>query len=81
MLVSRSLFKEDFNMQAQTQWICIEQCYRFGLLWEIGDLAVSEQNIGPHFVPLEGLEGSIPMSGRKFLVENNRITGVWDGPE
>jgi hypothetical protein len=35
--------------------------------------------MGSHFVPLEGLEGSIAaVSGRKFLVENNQITGAWE---
>lgn len=66
-------------------WICVEQCYQFGLLWEPGDIAVSEENLGFHFVPFEPeYLGGFELSGRKFLIEKNEltgkneITGVWE---
>ena len=60
------------------QWICTRICYRYSTLFNIGDIIESEENQSPHFTLLEGLEELFPPTGRRFLVEGGRITGVWD---
>jgi hypothetical protein len=61
------------------QWICIRECFVFSTHFFIGDVIQSEKCPNHHFTLLEGLEEHFSPTGRRFLVEGGRITGVWDG--
>lgn len=60
------------------QWICIRECFQYSTLFHIGDVVKAEECPGPHFTLLDGLDGVFSPTGRRFVVENNQIVGVWD---
>jgi hypothetical protein len=62
------------------RWICIRENFKFSHFFQVGDVVESEENLGAHFVLMsEGFEALFPTTGRRFVVEGNQITGVWDG--
>ena len=60
-------------------WICVRQNFKFSHLFEIGDIVESEENLGPHFTLMsDGFKQLFPPTGRRFVVENGQLTGVWE---
>jgi hypothetical protein len=60
------------------KWICVRQNFTFNHLFEIGDVVESEKALNHHFILLEGIEEHFPPTGRRFVVENNQIVGIYD---
>jgi hypothetical protein len=60
------------------EWICTHECFQFSTHLFIGDVIQGEENPGHHFTLLVGIERFLSPTGRKFLDEGGRITGVWD---